>query len=163
MIVLGIDPGIAIVGYGIVEYKNNHFNVLSYGAITTPAKTNLSSRIKSIYDDIGILLSKYSVDALAIEELFFNKNVKTAIDVAHARGVIMVACSNNGIPIYEYTPLQVKQGVVGYGRAIKSQIQEMVKIILNLKSIPKPDDVADGLALAICHCHSLAHSDLFRA
>ena len=163
MIILGIDPGIAIVGYGIIEYKNNSFKVLSYGAITTPAKINLSSRIKSIYDDINTLLAKYDIDALAVEELFFNKNVKTAIDVAHARGVIMVACSNKGIPIFEYTPLQVKQGVVGYGRAVKKQIQEMVKIILNLPEIPKPGDVADGLALAICHCHSSNHSDIFRA
>ena len=100
MIILGIDPGIAIVGYGIIEYKNNSFKVLSYGAITTPAKINLSSRIKSIYDDINTLLAKYDIDALAVEELFFNKNVKTAIDVAHARGVIMVACSNKGIPIF---------------------------------------------------------------
>ena len=100
---------------------------------------------------------------MVIEELFFNKNVKTAIDVAHARGVIMVSAVNNNIPVYEYTPLQVKQGVVGYGRAEKKQIQEMVKIILNLNSIPKPDDVADGLALAICHCHSINHSDLFLA
>lgn len=124
MIILGIDPGIAIVGYGIIEYKNNSFKVLSYGAITTPAKINLSSRIKSIYDDINTLLAKYDIDALAVEELFFNKNVKTAIDVAHARGVIMVACSNKGIPIFEYTPLQVKQGVVGYGRAVKNRFRK---------------------------------------
>lgn len=163
MIILGIDPGIAIVGYGIVEYKNNKFKVLGYGAITTPAKTKLSSRIKTIYDDINELIKKYDVDAVAIEELFFNKNVKTAIDVAHARGVIIVAAANRGIPVYEYTPLQVKQGVVGYGRAVKSQIQEMVKVILNLPAIPKPDDVADGLALAICHCHSSNHSYEFLA
>ena len=163
MIVLGIDPGIAIVGYGIVEYNNNSFKVLNYGAITTPPKINLSNRIKTIYDDINTLIRSYSIDALAIEELFFNKNVKTAIDVAHARGVIMVSCSNYGIPIYEYTPLQVKQGVVGYGRAAKNQIQEMVKVILNLPEIPKPDDVADGLALAICHCHSINYSEMFKA
>jgi crossover junction endodeoxyribonuclease ruvC len=163
MIVLGIDPGIAIVGYGIIKYNNNSFEVLSYGAITTPAKTKLSSRIKIIHDDINELIRKYDIEAMAIEELFFNKNVKTAIDVSHARGVIMVSAVNNNIPVYEYTPLQVKQGVVGYGRAEKSQIQEMVKVILNLNSIPKPDDVADGLALAICHCHSLNHCDLFLA
>ena len=163
MIVLGIDPGIAIVGYGIIKYNNNSFEVLSYGAITTPAKTKLSSRIKIIHDDINELIRKYDIEAMAIEELFFNKNVKTAIDVSHARGVIMVSAVNNNIPVYEYTPLQVKQGVVGYGRAEKSQIQEMVKVILNLNSIPKPADVADGLALAICHCHSLNHCDLFLA
>lgn len=161
MIVLGIDPGIAIVGYGVIEYINNSFRVLNYGAITTPAKTKVSSRIKNIYDDIKTLIKTYDVDAMAIEELFFNKNVKTAIDVAQARGVIMVAATNRGVPIYEYTPLQVKQGVVGYGRAVKSQVQEMVKIILNLPAIPKPDDVADGLALAICHCHSINHSEQF--
>ena len=161
MIILGIDPGIAIVGYGVIEYTSNKFKVLGYGAITTPAKTRLSSRIKTIYDDINEIIRKYNVEAVAIEELFFNKNVKTAIDVAHARGVIILAATNAGLPVYEYTPLQVKQGVVGYGRAVKSQIQEMVKAILNLNSIPKPDDVADGLALAICHCHSYNHKDEF--
>ena len=148
MIILGIDPGIAIVGYGVIEYTSNKFKVLGYGAITTPAKTRLSSRIKTIYDDINEIIRKYNVEAVAIEELFFNKNVKTAIDVAHARGVIILAATNAGLP-------------VGYGRAVKSQIQEMVKVILNLNSIPKPDDVADGLALAICHCHSYNHKDEF--
>ena len=154
MIILGIDPGIAIVGYGIIEYKNNKFKVIDYGAIFTPASTSTTKRLEKIYKGIDILIKNYNIDEVGIEELFFNKNVKTAITVAQARGVILLACSHNDKPIYEYTPLQVKQGVVGYGRAKKLQVQQMVEIILNLKEIPKPDDVADALAIAICHAHA---------
>ena len=154
MIILGIDPGIAIVGYGIIEYKNNKFKVIDYGAIFTPASTSTTKRLEKIYKGIDILIKNYNIDEVGIEELFFNKNVKTAITVAQARGVILLACSHNDKPIYEYTPLQVKQGVVGYGRAKKLQVQQMVEIILNLKEIPKPDDVADALAVAICHAHA---------
>ena len=144
MIILGIDPGIAIVGYGIVEYKNNKFRVIDYGAITTPSTMNTTKRLERIYKGLDISIKNYNVDEVGVEELFFNKNVKTAITVAQARGVILLACSHNDKPIYEYTPLQVKQGVVGYGRAQKAQVQQMVTSMLNLKEIPKPDDVADA-------------------
>ena len=154
MIILGIDPGIAIVGYGIVEYKNNKFRVIDYGAITTPSTMNTTKRLERIYKGIDLLIKNYNIDEVGVEELFFNKNVKTAITVAQARGVILLACSHNDKPIYEYTPLQVKQGVVGYGRAQKAQVQQMVTSMLNLKEIPKPDDVADALAVAICHAHA---------
>lgn len=163
MIVLGIDPGLAIVGYGVIKYEGNKFTTISYGSITTSAHTSLPDRLKMIYDDLNTILDRFDIDCVAIEELFFNKNVRTALDVAQARGVTVLACMNRGLPIYEYTPLQVKQGVVGYGRAVKSQIQEMVKVILNLESIPKPDDVADGLALAVCHCHTGQNAELFKA
>lgn len=154
MIILGIDPGIAIVGYGIIEYKSNKFRVIDYGAITTPSTMDTTKRLERIYKGIDILVKSYDIDEVGVEELFFNKNVKTAIIVAQARGVILLACSHNNKEIYEYTPLQVKQGVVGYGRASKSQVQQMVTSMLNLKEVPKPDDVADALAVAICHAHA---------
>ena len=154
MIILGVDPGYAIVGIGIVEYVGNKFRPITYTAITTPAKMNTVDRLKKIYDDLTEIIETYKPDAMAIEELFFNSNQKTAINVAQARGVLLTAAANKGIPISEYTPLQVKQSVTGYGRAEKKQIQEMVKMILHLNAIPKPDDAADGLALAICHAHS---------
>ena len=162
MIIIGIDPGIAIVGYGVLEYKGNKFRVIDYNAITTEANLPFPKRLKIIYDELTILLDKYNPDAFAIEELFFNKNVKTAINVGQARGVILLTAMNQGVEVFEYTPLQVKQGVVGYGRAKKRQVQEMVKILLNLKEIPKPDDVADGLAVAICHAHSGNFKDMFK-
>ena len=154
MIVLGIDPGYAIVGCGIVEYKSNHFRMLAYGAITTQAHTPFNERIEKIYDEADELIKRYKPDAMAIEKLFFNTNQKTVIDVAQARGALVLAAQKNGVPIFEYTPLQVKQSVVGYGRAEKKQVQEMIRIMLNLEKIPKPDDAADALAMAICHCHS---------
>lgn len=154
MIILGIDPGIAIVGYGIIEYKNNKFSVIDYGAITTPSTMNMAKRLERIYKGIDLLIKNYNIDEVGVEELFFNKNVKTAIIVAQARGVILLACSQNDKPVYEYTPIQVKQGVVGYGRAGKIQVQRMVTSMLNLKKIPKPDDIADALAVAICHAHA---------
>ncbi len=154
MIVLGIDPGYAIVGTGVVEYVNNKFKPLHYGAILTEAKTPFNERIEKIYDDACALIEKYKPECVAMEKLFFNTNQKTAIDVAQARGVLILAAQKNGLPIYEYTPLQVKQSVVGYGRAEKKQVQEMTRLLLNLEKIPKPDDAADALAMAICHCHS---------
>ncbi|TAH62994.1 MAG: crossover junction endodeoxyribonuclease RuvC [Gottschalkiaceae bacterium] len=162
MIIFGVDPGIAIVGYGVLEYKGNKFNVIDYGAIQTSNEYTFPERLKIVYDELTELLDKYKPDALAIEELFFNKNAKTAIIIGQARGAQILAAVNKGIEIYEYTPLQVKQGVVGYGRADKRQIQEMVKILLNLEKIPKPDDVADALAVAICHAHSGNFSDMFK-
>ncbi|MCR5523010.1 MAG: crossover junction endodeoxyribonuclease RuvC [Clostridia bacterium] len=154
MIVLGIDPGYAIVGCGVVEYKDNKFRMLEYGAILTKAHEPFNERLEKIYDEADTLIKKYRPDAVSMEKLFFNTNQKTAIDVAQARGVLILAAQKNGIPISEYTPLQVKQSVVGYGRAEKKQVQEMTRIMLNLEKIPKPDDAADALALAICHCHS---------
>lgn len=161
MIIIGIDPGYAIVGIGVVEYKGNKFRTLEYGAITTPAGMPTVERLKKIYTEMNSLLIKYNPDAIAIEELFFNSNQKTAINVAQARGVLLVCCANANIPIYEYTPLQVKQAVTGYGRAEKNQIQQMVKMMLGLNIIPKPDDAADALAIAICHAHSSKINNIF--
>ncbi|MEG0545641.1 MAG: crossover junction endodeoxyribonuclease RuvC [Oscillospiraceae bacterium] len=154
MIILGIDPGYAIVGFGVINYTANKFTVLDFGAVTTPAGMNFNRRIEIIYDEIDALMKKYSPKALAIEKLFYNTNAKTVIDVAQARGVVMLAAQKNRVEAFEYTPLQVKQSVVGYGRAEKKQVQEMTKVILNLDKIPKPDDTADALAMAICHAHS---------
>lgn len=162
MIIFGIDPGIAIVGYGVIEYKGNKFKVIDYGSVQTTNDYSFPIRLKMVYDEICKLLDKYNPDALAIEELFFNKNAKTAISIGQARGVLILAAINKGMEVYEYTPLQVKQGVVGYGRADKRQIQEMVKILLNLDKIPKPDDVADALAVAICHAHSGNFRNMFK-
>lgn len=162
MIILGIDPGIAILGYGIVEYKGNRFKTLAYGAICTEAKESMPIRLKKIYQELTLILDEYKPNAVAIEELFFNKNTKTALLVGQARGVAVLAAAHKSIDIYEYTPLQVKQGVVGYGRADKQQVQIMIKTLLNLKSVPKPDDVADALAVAICHAHSGIFGDLFK-
>ncbi len=154
MVILGIDPGYGIVGTGAVEYVSNSFRVLDYGAITTPAGMPMPDRLYSIYRDINALMDKINPDAVAIEKLYFNSNQKTAIDVAQARGVLVIAAVSRGIKLAEYTPLQVKQAVTGYGRADKNQIQQMVKMILHLNVIPKPDDAADALAIAICHAHS---------
>ena len=154
MIILGIDPGIAIVGYGIIEYKNSKFRVIDYGAVTTPAGMDILKRLELVYKGIDMLIKNYNIDEVGIEELFFNKNVKTAITVAQARGVTMLACAHNNKPVYEYTPLQVKQAVVGYGRAEKKQVMEMTRALLGLKAIPRPDDAADALAIALCHGHT---------
>lgn len=154
MRIIGIDPGYAIVGYGIVDYESNHFKVVDYGAVTTQAHTPFDLRLQTIYNGLSALIQKYSPEAMSIEKLFFNTNTTTAIDVAQARGVIVLAAAQGGLDIAEYTPLQVKQSVVGYGRAEKKQVQEMTRLMLNLKTVPKPDDTADALALAICHAHS---------
>ncbi len=153
MIILGIDPGLAIVGYGVIEYKSPKFNTLDHGAILTPANTNVEDRLLSIYDQLDTLIKTHKPDAVAVEELFFNTNQKTVITVAEARGVILLCCKKNGIPLYEYTPLQVKQSVVGYGRADKKQIIHMVKLLLKLENPPKLDDTCDALAIAICHAN----------
>ncbi len=154
MIILGIDPGYAIVGYGVIEYKNMRFRTLAYGAITTPAHTDSVDRIKVIYDELDTLIKMYKPDCMAIEELFFNTNQKTAILVAEARGVMLLCAVNNNLKVYEYTPLQVKQAVVGYGRAEKKQVIAMVVNFLNLEKKPKLDDTADALAIAVCHAHT---------
>ena len=154
MRILGIDPGFAIVGYGVIDYEKGKYKSVDYGKITTPAGMDLPLRLKEVYDGILRLIELFNPDVLAIEELFFNTNVKTAIAVGHARGVIVLAAANKGIKINEYTPLQIKQAVVGYGRADKNQVQQMVKMFLGLKEVPKPDDTADALAVAICHANS---------
>lgn len=154
MIILGIDPGYAIVGCGVINYQANKFKVLNHEAITTPAGMPFPDRLKLIYDNLDLMMKKYKPDAVAVEELFFHTNHKTVIGVAQARGVIVLAAVKNNIPLFEYTPLQVKQSVVGYGRAVKTQVMEMTKVLLNLSVVPKPDDVADALAIAICHAHN---------
>ena len=154
MIILGIDPGYAIVGWGVVEYKNNRFRVLDYGSIQTRAGVPVADRLHAIYRELTAIIHKYRPDAMAVEELFFNTNQKTGIIVAEARGVILLAAVQNGVSLYEYTPLQVKQAVVGYGRADKKQVITMVTMLLGLDAPPKPDDTADALAIAICHGHS---------
>ena len=150
MRILGIDPGIATIGFGVVESEGNKQKLLQCGVISTPAHTSLSSRLAQIYDDMMQLLELFKPDAVSVEELFFNTNLTTGIAVAHGRGVILLACQKAGVSIYEYTPLQVKQAVVGYGRAEKTQ----VKRICGLSAAPKPDDAADAVALALCHARS---------
>lgn len=154
MIILGIDPGYAIVGYGLIDYTNNHFTVLDYGAITTPAGMDFNRRLEIIHDELEQIILKFKPSCMAIEKLFYNTNAKTVIDVAQARGVILFTAQKHGLDVSEYTPLQVKQSVVGYGRAEKKQVQEMMRIMLKLEKIPKPDDTADALAMAICHAHT---------
>ncbi len=154
MIILGIDPGLAIVGWGVVEYKASHFKVLGYGAIETPAGTPTEERLSMIFDGIRQLIETYHPEHVAVEELFFNTNITTGIRVAEARGVIIMCAHKLGVKVYEYTPLQVKQSVVGFGRAEKKQVIAMVTMLLGLNKPPKPDDTADALAIAICHAHS---------
>lgn len=154
MRILGIDPGIATIGFGCVQADKQRFTLVNCGVITTPAHTPLSARLEQIYDDMTQLLDLFKPDAVSIEELFFNTNITTGISVAHGRGVILLACKKAGVDIYEYTPLQVKQSVVGYGLADKHQVMEMVRRICSLKAAPKPDDAADAVALALCHLRS---------
>ena len=150
MIILGIDPGYAIIGYGIIDTNKTNM-VVDYGAITTPKEDSLPVRLQAIDESLKYLFDKFKPDVVAIEELFYFKNQKTVIQVAQARGVIVLACQKYCANIYEYTPLQIKQSITGHGRAEKGQVQYMVKAILGLSAIPKPDDAADALAVAICH------------
>ncbi|SFK69379.1 Holliday junction endonuclease RuvC [Paenibacillus sp. 1_12] len=154
MRVMGIDPGIAIVGFGVIDKQGSRLVPVQYGCIQTEAHTDGALRLKTVYDSMVQLIDKYKPDAIAIEKLFFNRNVTTAMAVSQARGVLILAAVQQGLSIGEYTPLQVKQAVVGYGKAEKKQVQEMVKLFLHLSAVPKPDDVADALAIAICHAHS---------
>lgn len=151
MIVLGIDPGTAITGYGVVRVENNKNTVLGYGAIRTPAKQETASRLEIIYTGVQQLISEFQPDCVAIEELFFNKNVASALAVGQARGVAILAGAHGGLPVFEYTPLQVKTAVTGYGRATKEQVAYMVTMLLGLGETPKPDDVTDALAICLCH------------
>lgn len=153
MVILGIDPGYAIVGYGAVRYEQNRYTVLEYGAIRTAARTPFPERLSRIYDGMQELFHICRPDVMAVEELFFNTNTTTAIAVAEARGVILLAAKQASVPVSEYTPLQVKQAVVGYGRAEKAQVMELTRMLLGLHTVPKPDDTADALAIAICHAN----------
>lgn len=154
MRILGIDPGIAIVGFGFIDKIGSKLVPVQYGSIQTPANSDPGLRLKDVYESMVQLIDKYQPDAVAVEKLFFNRNVTTAFTVGQARGVIILAAVQKGLPVGEYTPLQVKQATVGYGKAEKKQVQEMVRILLKLSAVPKPDDVADALAVAICHAHS---------
>ncbi|MBR0232384.1 MAG: crossover junction endodeoxyribonuclease RuvC [Clostridia bacterium] len=151
MLILGIDPGLATVGFGLVQKNGQDYRAVEYGAIITKPHRMIESRLSEIYDEMSELLRRHRPDCMAVEELFFNNNTTTAIDVAMARGVILLAANKAGVDIYEYTPLEVKSSVAGYGRAEKSQVQYMVRLMLGLKETPKPDDTADALALALCH------------
>ncbi len=154
MRVLGLDPGYAIVGYAVLDSGKSGMTPVTFGAITTPAHTAFEDRLVEVYDDLQSLLAQYKPDAMAVETLFFTTNQKTAVSVAEARGVILLAAKQAAVPIFEYSPLQVKQSVAGYGKATKKQVQEMTRRLLSLSEVPKPDDAADALAIALCHAHS---------
>ena len=154
MIILGLDPGIATIGFGVLEVNNNKYRLIKAGVITTPAHTLLSERLDIIFHDLNEIIRTFKPDVVSIEELFFNTNLTTGISVAHGRGVILLACHQAGLMIYEYTPLQVKQSVVGYGRAEKKQVMDMVKHLCGLSAGIKPDDASDAVALALCHARS---------
>ena len=154
MRILGIDPGVAIVGFGVIESDRGTQQMIQYGAITTAAGLPLATRLAQIAADMEQLIVQFKPDEIAVEELFFSKNITTGIAVAHARGVILCTAERLQIPIYEYTPMQVKQAVVGYGLAEKQQVMDMTRRLLKLKAVPKPDDAADALAIAICHARS---------
>jgi crossover junction endodeoxyribonuclease RuvC len=154
MVIIGIDPGIAIVGWGVLEYSGSKFKVLGYGSIQTPAGMPTEDRLCAVYKELKDIINKYKPDHMAIEELFWNTNQKTGISVAEARGVILLCAELLGVEIFEYTPLQVKQSIVGYGRAEKNQVITMVQMFLNIKEKITPDDAADALAIAICHAHA---------
>ena len=156
MLVLGVDPGTAITGYGLVRHvpDGNQLEAVAYGAITSPSDWAMPKRLQKIYHDLTALIREHQPTEAAVEQLFFSRNVKTALVVGQARGVVLLALADGGLPVHEYTPLEVKQSVVGYGRAEKAQVQELVKLLLGLETVPQPDDAADALAIAICHLHS---------
>ncbi|MBQ3140110.1 MAG: crossover junction endodeoxyribonuclease RuvC [Ruminococcus sp.] len=158
--ILGIDPGYAIVGFGVVDYDGRNFTPVEYGAVLTEAHTPFTKRLNDIHTDIEFIFEKFRPDCMAIEKLFFTTNQKTAIDVAQSRGVTVLSAAIRGVPVYEYTPLQVKSAVVGYGKAEKQQVMEMTKNLLGLAYIPRPDDAADALAIAICHGHTIRWTDM---
>ena len=154
MIILGIDPGVATIGFGVIRAERGKNTLLRYGVITTPPGIPLSSRLLQIDRDMEELIHTFQPDEMAVEELFFSKNITTGIAVAHGRGVILLAAERLGVSIFEYTPMQVKQAVTGYGKAVKKQVQEMTRVLLHLPAVPKPDDTADALAMAITFCHT---------
>lgn len=161
MIILGIDPGLAIVGYGVINTQKGNSTVIDYGVINTPKEDSVPVRLEKIYNGMISLVEKFKPDCISIEELFFNTNTTTGINVAQARGVILLVCQQKGLKMFEYTPLQIKQALTGYGKAEKKQIQFMVARLLQLKSVPKPDDAADGLAVALTHAQTARLGGLF--
>ncbi len=163
MRILGIDPGVATIGFGLVEADRTKAHMVTYGAITTPAGLPLSRRLLQIFNDMEDLIGQLKPEAVSVEELFFNSNITTGIAVAHGRGVILLAAEKCGVPLYEYTPSQVKMSVVGYGKAEKRQVMDMTRRLLCLEACPRPDDVADALAVAVCHAHSASVSTMRRA
>ncbi len=161
MLVLGVDPGTATTGYGLVNSDGgDRLVAVAYGVITTPAGRPMPERLQKLYRELASLIQEHHPDQSAVEQLFFNRNVTTALAVGQARGVALLALADAGVPVHEYTPLQVKQSVVGYGRAEKNQVQELVRLMLGLDAIPRPDDAADALAIAICHLHSARMASL---
>ena len=154
MLVLGIDPGTAITGYGLVREDDEGLALVECGVITTPAGQPLPQRLQTIYHGLAAIISQHQPDQAAVEELFFSRNVRTALSVGQARGVVLLAAAEAGLPLHEYKPLEVKQTVAGYGGADKRQVQEMVRMLLNLEQVPEPDDAADAVAVAVCHIHS---------
>jgi len=153
LLIMGIDPGTAITGYGVIEVKNNNLAPKEFGCVRTNVKHALEARLAKIYEELIEIMQRNKLNFVVVEQIFFNKNTRTAMAVGQARGVALLAAAHSKIPVVEYTPLQVKQALVGYGRAYKVQVQDMVRILLNLEEIPQPDDVADALGLAICHAH----------
>ena len=162
MVILGIDPGIALMGYGIIRYEGNKPGLIECGVIVTEAGTPLPRRLKIVHENVGALIQKHRPDCIAFEELFAGKNVKTVIQVAQARGAAMAASFSTGAELFEYTPMQIKQAIVGYGHADKKQVQEMVRLLLGMGDVIRPDDAADAVACAICHAHSSRFADTFR-
>jgi len=154
MRILGIDPGYATIGFGLIEATRGEYRMLNYGAVSTPPGIPFPRRLNILYDDMTQLLKELQPQVVSIEELFFGRNITTGIDVAHGRGVIVLTVEQAGLPLFEYTPMQVKQSVVGYGKATKLQVMDMTKRLLKLQSVPRPDDAADALALALCHARS---------
>ncbi len=162
MVIIGIDPGLALMGYGVLQYEKDKSRLLECGVIVTEAGTPLPLRLSKLHDSMRELIVKYDPDCVAFEELFAGKNIKTVIQVAQARGVAMAAAFGTGAALFEYTPKQIKQAVVGYGNAEKKQVQEMVRLLLGMDSIIRPDDAADAVACALCHAHSSRFADTFR-
>ncbi|MBC7250577.1 MAG: crossover junction endodeoxyribonuclease RuvC [Anaerolineae bacterium] len=160
MLILGLDPGTAITGYGLVREVEGQLIAVDYGVITTPSEAELDKRLLQIYQGLSALISRHKPDAVAVEKLFFSRNVRTAMAVGQARGVALLTAALAGVPVYEYTPLEIKQAIVGYGGAEKQQVQQMVKLLLNLAEVPQPDDAADAIAVAVCHLHSARLVDL---
>ncbi|NOZ30230.1 MAG: crossover junction endodeoxyribonuclease RuvC [Chloroflexi bacterium] len=154
MLVLGIDPGVAITGYGVVEQGRDQLSLVACGVVTTPPHQPLAERLRTIYQELSDLIGRYRPEAVAVEELFFGRNVRTAISVGHARGVALLAAALADLPVFTYTPTAVKMAIIGYGGASKRQMQEMVRMLLGLPDVPRPDDAADAIAVAICHIHS---------